>query len=264
MANKLLKSGGVSANALHVDVEAGKYAGFLINFYGTVNSGQTVANTDLGKVRLLRDGDQLMQIDIDRLQDWNDLDLGQKPETNNFNFTCVLPCRVDMGRGGDKNAIFCDVDGQVKLELDSFYNSTKMATGTVTVQGITAPGGEKNYHLKVYQHDFSAGVGTTPQTFHNTPNLIRVLLGYSANISNAQLLVDGRQVVQSSGIILNDYTCLMNRIETHSTTTPLYDLMVAESMNEVEVRNNSSKLEVTVITSAITAETTVISLDILG
>ena len=248
----------VTSNSLHVDVEVGKYAGFLINFNGTAKSTKTVLTSMLGKIRMVKDGQQKQMIEIDRLFNANAIRNGAPANTSGagaaYNFSVFLPTRV---QGDFQNCLDVGSVGEVTLELDNFYDSVEMeATGTVRVAGLLAnPDSTEEYILNIAQKDFSAGVGTTPQSLSNLPNIESVFVGYNANITDLQLLVDGVAMCQGEAILQNDITNLMSFIETYSGTLGLTELRAQN--NYGRPFNKSTSVSVTVKTAAITAETTV-------
>lgn len=239
-----LRSFNITLGDQDVRIPAGFWKDIKVHYTGTNVGGQTLAVANLGTMRLTVDGQQKQFLNFDRAQQYNNYKGGAVAAVSGagaaFNFQCTLPQAVP---GDDANGLFVERDGEVILELRSFYDAAVISVGTVYVYGIPAEG-VQTYFLKINQIDFAniSGTSEEPQ-YQNLENLYEVLVENDTNITRVTFKVDGKTVVDSVREGIYNETNEMNFLETYSSTVAYLDLLMAPTKQLTEVLNDTATFQ---------------------
>lgn len=241
---KQIRNITISDNFASFQVPVGKHKGFLIHYTGTANTGETVAASDLGYVRLLVGSKEFQRIDIDRLIEINGMKGGIVDTTSNaggsFSFTAILPQAVF---GDDLNCLTVGDSDDIVLELNDFYNSTKMASGSVVVYSIPSPLGEQYYYLKLGHHDFNCVAGLTPHKVQGWENVWEMFLENDSSMDRIGIFVDGEQVGNPTREALIAYTHFINQIESWDASISYLDVLLPQTGQLTEALSDDIQLQ---------------------
>lgn len=251
---KLIKSVPLTQNSSIIQLPAGKYRGFWLNYNGTNQTSQTLAATDLGTVALKIKGRQVQLIEISRLQFINNLKHGAVAASSTisaaFNFSAFLPMFVP---GDSSNVLFVESDAEAVLELNGFYSAgvTVIASGNASVYGIPAEGIQR-YFLNIMQQDFNTVLGNGSQALPGLENFFELFILYSANLASLSVLVDGQARLSDAALqLMIDQTNLINAIETYTATPTYLDIPLSNTGDLTEALGDTCVLNYRVTSAAI-------------
>lgn len=215
---KLLRQVNILNTSDNFAIPAGKYRGFLLRFSGTNQTGQQLAASDLGTIRLSRGGRQVMYASIDRIQVLNGFDFGAVESSSTagdaFAFTAYIPASLP----GDENIFFVS-DEQTFMAWvgGSNVNNTVIASGTLEVYGDTADGIQA-YELGLWDYDLSySGAGTYAEKIPYE-NIARLLIENDAQLGRVTVNRDGETFISADDDALVAYTNLFTKTETYDSS----------------------------------------------
>jgi hypothetical protein len=244
-----------------VRIPAGFWKDLYVHYSGTNQAAQDTAASNLGTMRLTVNGQQKQFCNVDRMQTYNAYKGGAIAAANAtggaFNFQVQLPQAVP---GDDVNGLFVERDGEVILELRSFYTAARVLSGTVYVYGTPALG-VQSYYNAINQIDFAniSGTSEEPQ-FQNLENLYEALIENDTNLTRLTIKADGKTVVDAVREGIYNLTNWINQLETYSATQAYLDIMFAPTKQLAETLNDSIALQY-VASGAGTINTVVFQID---
>lgn len=234
-----------SGSALLVEVLAGQWAGFLIRLSGLNDTGNT-AGSNFGRIRLNRNGVELLNLDADILQLMNDVDYGFIESTSTisstYNQSIYIPASV-FPFAADHNIFHVTEDDQLTITIT--YDSTiqgLLASGTLVVGGNYQLGIEHYTPLRL-QETPNIPAGTTPHTFKSARNFIGLYFDYT-NTTRLLVEVNGGVFINGSIAELQALSNLLTQKE--ATYSSLCKLDVTQGQSQTEQLSDELKVTWTV------------------
>lgn len=250
--------GGVSQK-VSIDLPVDMYAGLGLVIEGTTDTGQTLAPSDVGNIRIERLGEQIMSESFEFFHELTKMKFGKPTATLPaagatrifafIPFFYLQPNVLDV-KSKDEVDVFIDFGSNLPTRFGS--NSV-----TYTLIGSTSRSVPMEYLPKIRQQDIVASsAGSNPKTL-DAKNVAVLFLEDSADkFDSVTVEVDDRTVYNNlDDDILNDFSNIENLIESSALT--LTEVAIAESSlleavnNEVVVTptaNASGTLKVTILT----------------
>jgi hypothetical protein len=238
----------LSGTSLLVRVPAGMYAGFLIRIDGLNVGGQT-AGANFGRIRLNRNGVELLNLDADVLQFVNDIDLGYIESVSSIGATYKQSAYIPASLfpfAEDKNIFYVADDDLLNIEI--VYNSavqTVIASATIAVGGNFQLGVE-NYTPIRLQETPNLPTGTTPEVFRGCNNFIGLYMTYT-NTTRLLVEVDGGVYVNGD---IEEVQCLSNLLNhKEAAYTSMVKVDVTQGRSTTEALSDELKVTFTVSAS---------------
>lgn len=238
-----------SGSSLMVRVPSGQWSGFLIRLDGTNDTGDTAAAL-FGRLRLNRNGQELLNMDVDVLQFMNDVDHGfiesTSTEASTYKQSCYIPASV-FPYFEDKNVFHVSDDDNLIIEVT--YASgvqTDLASCSIAIGGNYQLGVEKYTAIRL-QETPNLPTGTTPEVFRGTNNFI-ALYFTSTYVTRLLLEVDNGVYMNGDQEELQAISNLLARKE--AAYTSICKLDVTQGRTETEALSDELKVTFTVSQAA--------------
>lgn len=198
----------------------GRYAGLMIRFAGTNQAAQTLANTELGRLRLIHQGQEIVNMEPVDLINLSNL-YGGTPENASavgaaYTFSMIVPFRTKH----DLLNVLSIKPQETQIIIDGF-NTAKVASGTIEVYAILAEGVERYVPILKQNNIGGFSAAMTQQYPFPVPNIEQLYVRTDANLSRAKVLRDGQPVVDGTFAALDAASDLMNQVETGITLVEL-------------------------------------------
>jgi len=227
-----LYSKNVSDQSLEFHLPNGNYAGFVIGYEGTNDTGKTATRDNLGSILFNMDGHPIINCDAELLSYLNDMKGGfstfDSTIAGAFNCFIYVPC----GDFGDRNnSYLITKDQDVYFKLDFTALDTELITGKVTIYGIYRDG-IQNYIYNIHQRNVVAGGAGWISDFQTLENISTVLIKNYANIDDIQLMKDEELLFNlstASALALSNFN---NQVEV---TSPLIEMDLNTSRDFTEL-----------------------------
>lgn len=264
---KLLAADNIVGSTFLGSIPADTYEGYQLYISGTNNAANDLDPQDIGTVRLLINGIDYVNVNYQELLEFNRLMGGMARDSSTtgaaFEHSLIIP------RGFfDSNVELIDDIDLAQLSIQWGPNvSTKVASGTVELYGMTRKTGTQMYNLKMIGVQESiGGAGTFPVIFREE-NIIAIYPRLTArasataetNLTRIRAEVDGRENCNIVREALR-YQSYNRRRNDSSEVTKVGEILFAEQANIGEYLTDSVKLDVTAA-AAITFDTMVVAAD---
>jgi hypothetical protein len=227
----------------------GRFAFLLLVLEGTTTGGQTLLLTDIGSMRILRDGRELQQATAEFYNRYTDVTGGfPSIPTGGAAAAERVVWEIPFFQQGYENVLQTrrNDEAWIAFNLNALL-ATRFGANPVTVQvyGYEMPQVMESYELIVTGQNISAsGSGNLPETLS-----VRNLVGIWAKdqtpsvVDRLQLEVDNRVAIDNIDIdVLRDVTNIVNRVETAGQ--PWINQQIADNGNVAQTLNAVSKMQV--------------------
>jgi hypothetical protein len=192
------------------DIPSGKYAGIVVRLSGDAQAGQTFIGADLGRIRLIEGGRDLVAADADNLRFINMNEGGSSRIQNTAGgasaMTVLLPRfwgGVSHNDGNVHQIIESDIV-QVQIQFGAGFTTRFQAgdTAQVKLYGLVRELGEMTYNLLLHQIDQNLGAGTFTLPVRNE-NVLGIYFVTNANLERVRVVKDGEEManVQQGGAL---------------------------------------------------------------
>ena len=141
---KLFAGADKSATLLTAEIPAGKYRALVVELIATNNAGQTLANTEIGTIRVTRNGEEIISaIDFADILSLNNADGGAADFASAIGAGVTCQARVCFHLPADSVNIaeFRDGEGQVQILMNA-TGMAKLASGSFSVYAVYGDGVE--------------------------------------------------------------------------------------------------------------------------
>lgn len=238
---KLLFSRNATTNFLEEISHVGLLKGIFLRIYGTANSGQTMAISDIGNIRFQVNGQQDIFISTTILQAINSMWYGfmeaSSVSASAFSFALFVPFEVP----DFPNSRLLQPSDDVYLGIDmAAAVATKVSSWTIEAYGI--PGTTPEWYQMKLQPANRYSVAGTSRKQVPGENIFRVWLN-GTYITDVQLERDGELLYSAKYAAIKAETSRKNRVE--SALVSYLELETGETVNDFLTDN----VELQVITS---------------
>ena len=204
MTPRFIATGSAKGTAREtIDLPVGRYAALLLILKGTTDTGQTLALSEIGRIRIQRGGREIQNEDWEFYHEYSDLKTGWPNSTLPTAGATRVAILVPFAAAGLPNSL----DVMSKEEVDLFLDfesglDTEFGSNACTyeVYGIHAPTQPEVYELHVEQQDQAATAAG------------RVIDKLSGRNIAALYLKDGGSVVTSLTVQVDDKV-IVNEID---------------------------------------------------
>lgn len=202
---KLLASEAVGTAAQWLaDIPQGKYDAFALVLTGTSAAAQTATEADMGRIRLLEGGRELVSVDGTLMRTWDNLKGGetrrQFAAAGVTEWFCVIP---RTWFDDNVHRVLESDLAQLSMTFGALW-ATHIATAVWKLYGMVRQTGEMRYNLKINQIDLNIPAGGTFKMPIRDENIVAIYLWKDgATIGTASANVDNIQVVQDGEVAVN-------------------------------------------------------------
>ena len=261
---RLIDSGSaLGSGRFTVDVHEGAYQNFLLELYGTTDTAQTLLLSDIGRIRVLRQGRELQGETFEFFHKFTAIHAGY-PDTvtgnaaTAENIACIIPCQLP----GLPNVLLAESREEIDIILEFGGNlDTRFGANPFTwnLYGITNELLAERYELQVFEQDQTPGGATTLTDLIQGVNIAALYLrDPSSIVTQIQVMADGNVEIDNiRPTALNTLTNIRNQVE--SSGNDLIQLLVASGPTILQSLNRSVRLQLSTSTSG-TIEVTGIKL----
>lgn len=228
----------------------GSFSAFLARIYGTNGGGGTLLTTDLGRARLVLNGEDLINTDQDILHTLNNFLFGFPEETSAvgaaFAFTFLIPC----GLPKDPNNILITKNDQAHIGFDFSLAAAAVAPTVATweIYGIRKYG-TQSHTLRLHQMSENYTAATVDRWDIPVRNVKGLLIkaGTPANMSRIEVFVDGKVRYNTTWAAAVAYSNLIHNVEAAEA-----DLYIPFALSNTMQEVMSDEIEVQVQTTGAT------------
>jgi len=215
-----LKTENWSTGSVLFYLPAGHYSRLIVRMSGTNATGQTLGETDLGRITITHHNEEIFNITPYELIHRANLVEGY-PESSSsagssFAYSVPVPFRV---KKDNKNSLPV-VANSTYFALQN-YNTSKVSSGTIEVYGVYG----EPYNLYVPVIKDKAYSPTASGTYIDVLpqiNIAELYLRHDANFGDLQVKRDGTTIVQGSETAIKAFSQLINNVES---TEALVDIV---------------------------------------
>ncbi len=228
----------------------GLYGGLVLHYYGT-NGATPKTKADLGTIRLVYNGNTIIDTTIEMLTFLNDLKGGHPSFASVPNGGLHVFCYVPFSTFDDKNNSYVieEVDNvYVRLNFDSLSD----INGRVDIFGIERLGVHNYFYNMISKSVVASGAGTITETLY-IPNIKELLIKNNANLTNAVIEKDKKVLIDGYKDALLYITRFENKLETSFADALLIDFKKGAILKEV--MNNSLTYKYTFVGSTTLEQT---------
>jgi len=211
----------LTTGRVHVKLPIGKLAFLIIYLTGDNKAGQTAAMVDVGRLRLVRNGEDLHNTDHEFYHDLTDLKGGYPLFSSTQDDVFLAAYKIPMALDGLPNVM--DIRDPKEAYLDIDWNEVALAVDLDTlnayIYGFFVPEAVERYDLFVHDQDIyagAAGVFIEPMSGENIAAMY-LKVATPANLTGLQIMVDNHVVWDGDENILTAITNFLNRVESAGT-----------------------------------------------
>lgn len=221
---ELLKQENLLNAFLTLDLREGKYRGLFIRVSGTNNSGQTLAVTNLGKIKLQHQGIERINADFNFFNARTNLGGGTAESASAtsgaFGFAAIISFRRRFDRA---NVLQVESNKKTTLTWDSLIStlSTVVASGTMEVYGLYDDVGYQRYLPMIRTQQVTVAAATTVKETIPFAFVEELWGADDAQIARVQLLRDSRTIIDGTWTALKSLSNAQNNVETAVTTVEM-------------------------------------------
>lgn len=265
---KLLASATIGGSSFVEPIPSDLYEAYVVAITGTSAVGQELFAQDIGTVRVLINGNDVINADYQDLLEFSRLHGGSvqafSAGTNDvFEHYLVIPRGF---RDGNVEQIVDRDRAQFTINYGPNV-STKVLSGTVELYGITRKTGTQLYYLKLLNINDTIGGATTKPIVYREENVIAIyprLTVRNANtdettLTRIQCEVDGKEVCNVAREALR-FASYNRRNNDAGETTKLGEILIADDGNIGEYLSDDVTLRV-VTSGALTFDSLVAAAD---
>lgn len=221
---QLIKTQQHNDGSVLFNLPNGKYAGLYVRMSGTNQAGQTFGSvyTDFGTLKINHFNTDIISLSPDHLIALTNL-YGGIPENSTvagaaYTHSFIIPFR----RKNDRNNSLNVVAESTKFILTGFVTTTKVAAGTIEIYAI--PTKAPSVYVPLLKGvDTTVGSAITDAWVKSPDaNVAQFYVLTDANLSRAQVKVDGETVIQGSWGAIDAFSDATNLVETGITLVEVF------------------------------------------
>lgn len=245
---RLIKSVTVTPGSpLAIQVTPGRYAGLALRLTGTTDTGQTLALSEIGTLRLVRGGRQVQSGTVEFYHDISDLLGGYSRATLPTAGATAVWCPILFGAPGVTNGMEVISRDELVFNFDPLVGlATEFGANVITLElyGIYDDMLAEKYELHVVPQNFVASAAGQDRQSLNAKNIAFVALNDSSSVVDTfQLEVDDRVIVSRiNDAAYSDWVNNRFRIESGGMTQMLAP--TASGSNPAPYLNEKAVLDV--------------------
>ena len=204
-----------------VYLPVGKLAFLIMYLTGTNEAAKTAAMEDVGRLRLVRNSEDLHNTTHEFYHDLTDLKGGYPLIDSTAAAAFSASYKIPMALSGIPNVM--DIRSKNEAYLDIDWDETALAVELASLNaylyGFYVPEAVERYELFVHEQDIyagAAGVFTVPMSGENIAAMY-MKVATPANLTALGVTVDGESVWNGDEDILTAITNIMNHVESAGT-----------------------------------------------
>lgn len=234
-------------DSFNIELPEGKYNQITIMFEGTNNAGETLAEGDLGTFLVYYQGVQKQIALAEHYNELYRLKKGAVYSASAAGGAFVIPVHIPLSLWNDNlNAWQCNRKGDIRVEWqgEASINTTKVASGNVSVYVQDSPAGLHLYCLRINEqtiNDWASGLNPHVIT---EENLYAIYLGDDTDIEQIRIYVDKITSYNEDRWIAYMRTLLDNQIEDTTHTVTLLEFPLSRTDELSAALNDEVLLEV--------------------
>lgn len=217
MQPKFIKSGSTATKRHAIDLPAGRFSSLFITVYGEAESGENIEPGSIGRVRLVRNGEDVQGESLQFFHDYTDLKGGAPTLENTAGeaqrFFAIIPAFLP----GQPNAwdFASNDEADLVISFDSALDTVAPGGLTWEVYGLSAPTTPESYSLLIREQDVQAsGSGRLSENINGKNTAAIYIYDFDEVLDSLQVEVDGETVVDNISFpLLLDLTNAENRVE---------------------------------------------------
>ena len=215
---RLFGSAAVAAGVLDIEIPKGSYRALILELVGVNNTGVTLTNAEVGRLRITRGGIEQCNMDFVDLLNFNNADGGVAFFTSTVAAAVNAQARFLFYMAGDLQNImkFERGEGRINFQFNPAA-MTKLAgagSGTMNIYGVTSKGVEK-YQIKTFEFSQLIGAsGSISTPLLSASNVDRIYFRTASQFSQIQIQKDDIMLITASGDALKNDTAFKYRLET--------------------------------------------------
>lgn len=224
----------------------GDYSYIFVRIAGTNAAAQTLAITQLGRVRIEYQGKEIFNTTPQMLVLRTNAYFGT-PENASavgaaFAFGFIVPLRTKLD---ELNVLRVKKNvSDAKMTIQDYTVGAVVASGTISVFALYGKGAPL-YIPIIRDYNFTFGGATTRVESLPDRNISELYYITDANLSQVEVVRDGRSVVNADTVAVDAFTDAFNRIETGQT---FVELLASRTPGTQEAMADQTK--VTFVTTA--------------
>lgn len=248
-ALKFIKEQAVTGGSTYaIDIPAGSYAGVLVRFTGTTTTGQIVALSGVGNLRLQRAGKQVQGATFQFFHELNDLGGGFMEETLATAGANAVSAVISASAPGMPNVMDIRSNDEADLFVDvgsamaTYFGANAI---TMSVWGLIEQAVPETYQLQVdAQNIVASAAGDLSEVLsaYNVSHL--AVMDAGSVVSYIQASVGGKELIARMPPavlkVINDWT-----YKVESSGAGLLVVPTAQFQTAALVRNDTTELRVT-------------------
>lgn len=197
LAPQLLAADSVSGQSTFLkDIPPGKYSDIVVRFSGDAAAAQTFAAADLGRIRLIEAGRDLVAADADNLRLLNMYQGGSSRIQATAAAASAMSVRLPRGFGDGNvhQVIEADVV-QVAIQMGANFTTkfTAADPAQIKVYGLVRETGEMTYNFLLTQMEQTYGSGTFTYPIRNE-NVIAIYPIITGDLDRLRVVKDGQEM----------------------------------------------------------------------
>lgn len=197
IAPQLLAADSVSGQSTFLkDIPPGKYSDIVVRFSGDAAAAQTFAAADLGRIRLIEAGRDLVAADADNLRLLNMLKGGSSRIQATAAGASAMTVRLPRGFGDGNvhQVIEADVV-QVAIQMGANFTTkfTAADPAQIKVYGLVRETGEMTYNFMLTQMEQTYGSGTFTYPIRQE-NVIAIYPIITGDLDRLRVVKDGQEM----------------------------------------------------------------------
>jgi len=204
-----------------VYLPVGKLAFLIMYLTGTNDAALTAAMEDVGRLRLVRNSEDLHNTDHEFYYDLTDLKGGYPLFSSTAAGAFLAAYKIPMALSGLPNVM--DIRSKNEAYLDIDWDETalnvELTALSAYLYGFYVPEAVERYELFIHEQDIYAGAAgtlTEPLSGENFAALY-MKVATPANLTGLNVTVDGESVWSGDEDILTAITNMMNHVESAGT-----------------------------------------------
>lgn len=220
MQPKFIKSGSTSTKRHAVDLPAGRFSALVFTLSGTAADNTAIAPDAIGRIRLVRNGEDQQGESLRFYHDYTDLK-GGAPTLENVSatpgtdqrFIAIIPAFI---KGIPNSWDFASNDeADFVIELDAALDTVFPSGAQWELYGLASPTTPETYNLLVREQDVQASAaGRLSETINGVNTAALYVYDDGDVLESLQVEVDGETVVDNISFpLLLDLTNAENRVE---------------------------------------------------
>ena len=225
----------LSQGSLSFFLPKGQYGNIMLRISGIAAAGVTITRAQLGNCQLVWNGQQVINVDLELLNQLNNLYGGYSDFTSALAGAFTASIIIPTGTYFDSSNIYeVGANDQVQLKIDfpDLANIANVASGNIAIYTKEKIGAMNYLYNMVPRFIVAGGAGNIADTYA-VNNISQVFLKKPLTdglTSHIQILKDNRTIADCDTVVAQDYSDYIHQVETPN------DVIAIEMSESKDVR----------------------------